>query len=104
MCKNEPNAQERIARQLLTQRPLFLGVDAENAAHYWDGYERAMVVVPDDADTTDDADRFDFADIPISRLSEWAEHVRSKRGGWEIGPRISSSIVDQLAERLEAAQ
>jgi len=104
MVTNEVNHQERIARQILTQRPLFLGVDAENAAHYWDGYERAMVVVSEDADTTDDADRFDFCDIPISRLSEWAEHVRTQRGGWNIGPHISSSIVDQLAERLETAQ
>jgi hypothetical protein len=103
MVKSNPNPQERIARELLTQRPLFLGVDGEGTAHYWDGYERAAVVVPDDAATTDDADRFDLADTPLETLRGWAEHVRNKRG-WETGPRICSSIVDQLADRLEAAQ
>jgi hypothetical protein len=93
--------QERIARERLTQRPLFLGVDGDGSAHYWDGYERAAVVVPEDAETTDDADRFDLDDTPLTSLRGWAEHVRNKRG-WETGPRICSSIVDQLAEAIEA--
>jgi hypothetical protein len=101
MTITQANPQERIARELLTQRPLFLGVDGENADHYWDGYERAAAVVPEDAETTEDADRFNVADTPLTSLRGWAEHVRNKRG-WETGPRICSSIVDQLAEAIEA--
>jgi len=45
----DAHPQERTARELLTQDSLFLGVDGEGAAHYWDSYEFAVAVVAADA-------------------------------------------------------
>jgi len=91
---------ERIARELLTQSPgLFLGVDGQNAAHYWDSYERAVAVVPRDAQTTADADVFELADTPIDTLGQWCDHVRDKRG-WEVGPHVGGSLVEDIREAL----
>jgi hypothetical protein len=67
-----------MARELLTQRPVYLGTDAEGAEHYWDSYEYAVAVVPTDAKA--DADRYDLADTPLETLADWCEHVRSERG------------------------
>jgi len=99
MTDSTLHRQERTARELLTQRPLFLGVDGDDAAHYWDGYERAVVIVPRDAETTADADRYELAETPIDTLAQWAAHVRTQRG-WATGPRIGGSIVDDLREQL----
>lgn len=80
---------------MLTQRPTYLGLDADGAAHYWDSYEFAVAVVPTDAETTADADRYDLADTPCATLDQWCEHVRTQRG-WDVGPRVGGSLTDDL--------
>jgi len=87
--------QERRARELLTQgRPLFLGVDGEGAAHYWDSYEWAVAVIDADGDA-------ETHDLPRARtLAEWCEYVRTKRG-WDVGPHVGGSLVGDLATGFE---
>jgi len=101
MATHEPEGShphERTARQLLTQsRPLFLGVDGDGAAHYWDSYEFAVAVVPRDADGINGAERHELADTPLDTLGQWCEHVRDKRG-WEIGPRVGTSLVGLVVD------
>ncbi|WP_254271113.1 hypothetical protein [Haloarcula marina] len=100
MTKSDPHPEERIARQMLTQnRPLFLGVDGHDCAHYWDSYEFAAVVVPRNAETTTDAEKYVLDDTPLATLREWAEHVRIQRG-WDTGPRVGGSFVDDLQEAM----
>jgi len=99
MPTTQPNPQERIARQLLTQTGTPIGTDAENCTHYWDSYEQAVAVVPRDATDTADADRFDLADTPCETLGQWCEHVRSQRG-WDVGPRVGGTIVEDLQRAL----
>lgn len=78
---------------MLTQDPLFLGVDGEGAAHYWDSYEWAVAVVSDT-----DAQKHS---LPRSKtLAEWCEHVRDKRG-WETEPNVGGSLVGDLVAGLE---
>ncbi|WP_324666065.1 hypothetical protein [Haloarcula sediminis] len=102
MPTTQANSQERIARQLLTQSPgLFLGVDGENCAHYWDSYEFAVAVVPRDAAAVDDAEKFELKETPLATLGEWCEHVRGRRG-WDVGPRVGGSLVGDLAQAVEA--
>ena len=94
----EQHPQERIARELLTQgRPLFLGVDGEGAAHYWDSYEFAVAVVT----TNDDAEKIPLAETPYETLAGWCEYTRSERG-WDIGPHIGGSLVGDLVRGVEA--
>ncbi|NLV12182.1 hypothetical protein [Haloarcula argentinensis] len=98
MATTQSNPQERTARELLTQgRPLFLGVDGEGAAHYWDSYEFAVAVVPSDGD----AEKVTLAETPFETLSEWSEYTRSKRG-WDIGPHVSGSLVGDLVQGVGA--
>ncbi|WP_420182865.1 hypothetical protein ACNO8S_16390 (plasmid) [Haloarcula sp. KBTZ06] len=93
-----PNPQERTARELLTQgRPLFLGVDGEGAAHYWDSYEFAVAVVA----TDDQAEKVPLAETPYETLAGWCEYTQDERG-WAVGPHVGGSIVDDLARRLNA--
>lgn len=104
MTTAEPNAtdqQERIGRELLTQRPLFLGIDGDGAAHYWDGYERAVAVVPADATENADAATYELAQTPLDRLDQWCEHVRDSRG-WEIGPHVGDSLVEMLVAGMQS--
>ena len=94
----EPNPQERTARELLTQgRPLFLGVDGEGAAHYWDSYEFAVAVVA----TKDRAEKVELAETPYKTLAGWCEYTQDERG-WAVGPHVGGSIVDDLARGLNA--
>ncbi|NLV14377.1 hypothetical protein [Haloarcula argentinensis] len=84
--------QERRARELLTQgRPLFLGVDGEGAAHYWDSYEWAVAVIEADGDAEKHS-------LPRTRtLAEWCEFVRDRRG-WESEPNVGGSLVSDLVK------
>jgi len=94
----EPNPQERTARELLTQgRPLFLGVDSEGAAHYWDSYEFAVAVVARD----NHAEKVPLAETPYKTLAGWCEYTQDERG-WAVGPHVGGSIVDDLARGLNA--
>jgi len=94
----DAHPQERIARELLTQgRPLFLGVDGEGAAHYWDSYEFAVAVVATDGQ----AEKVELADTPFETLAGWCEYTQDERG-WAVGPHVGGSIVDDLARRLDA--
>ncbi|WP_367175653.1 hypothetical protein [Haloarcula rubripromontorii] len=98
MATTQSNPQERTARELLTQgRPLFLGVDGEGAAHYWDSYEFAVAVVTVDGD----AEKVELAATPFETLSEWCEYTRSERG-WETGPNVGGSLVGDLVRAVEA--
>jgi len=92
------NTQECIARQLLTQSPgLFVGVDGDGAAHYWDSLEWTVAVVPADARTTADAETHA---LPRDRsLGAWCEFVRDRRG-WDVGPHVGGSLADDLLECL----
>jgi len=96
MTTEPPQTQERIARELLTQDPTYLGT-ADGVAVYWDSYEQTAAVVGRDGD----ADTIALADTPFDSLREYCEHVRDQRG-WDVGPRVSSSIVDQLTRGIEA--
>lgn len=97
MATTQSNPQERTARELLTQgRPLFLGVDGEGAAHYWDSYKFAVAVVAADGDVK----KVELAATPFATLSEWCEHTRSERG-WDIGPHAGRSFVDNLVRGVE---
>jgi hypothetical protein len=94
----DAHPQERTARELLTQgRPLFLGVDGEGAAHYWDSYEFAVAVVASD----DRAEKVALADTPFETLAEWCEYTQDERG-WAVGPHVGGSIVDDLVRGLNA--
>ena len=96
MSKKQANPQEVIARKLLTQSPgLFVGVDGDGAAHYWDSYEAAIAVVPEDATDTTDATKHQLAETPIDTLGQWCRHVNDKRG-WEVGPHVGGSVVEDL--------
>ena len=97
MVTRKATPQERIARNLLTQRPLFLGVDGANAAHYWDGYEQAVVVIQDD-----EVAKVELAETPFEMLSEWTKYTHEERG-WTVGPHVGGSIVDDLVNALEAS-
>jgi len=90
MATTHAHPQERTARQLLTQEPLFLGIDGQGTAHYWDGYEQAVALVEDD-----ESARLPLADTPFQSLSAWCEYVRTERG-WQEEPRVGGSIVDDL--------
>ncbi len=74
----DAHPQERIARELLTQsRPLFLGVDGEGAAHYWDSYEFAVAVVA----TEDHAEKVALAETPYETLAAGASTRRMNVAG-----------------------
>jgi len=98
MATTQSNPQERTARELLTQgRPLFLGVDGEGAAHYWDSYEFAVAVVA----AGGDAKKVELAATPFETLGQWCEYTRSERG-WDIGPHVGGSLVGDLVRAVEA--
>ena len=93
----DAHPQERTARELLTQgRPLFLGVDGEGAAHYWDSYEFAVAVIATDGD----AEKVELADTPFETLAGWCEYTNDERG-WSVGPHVGGSLVETLARGLE---
>lgn len=97
MVTRKLTPQERIARDLLTQRPHFLGVDGADAAHYWDGYEQAVVVIQGD-----EVAKVELAETPLQTLSEWTKYTREERG-WSVGPHVGGSIVEDLVNALEAS-
>ena len=98
MATTQSNPQERTARELLTQgRPLFLGVDGEGAAHYWDSYEFAVAVVT----ANGDAEKVELAATPFETLGQWCEYTRSERG-WATGPNVGGSLVGDLVRAVEA--
>jgi len=102
MAPTQANSQERIARQLLTQSPWTpVGVDGDGATHYWDSDEFAVAVVPRDAESVEDAERFELEETPCTTLGDWCEHVRQKRW-WDIGPRVGGSPVGDLVRVVEA--
>ncbi|WP_262181561.1 hypothetical protein [Haloarcula laminariae] len=102
MTTTQANPQERIARELLTQSPgTFIGVDGDGAGHYWDSYERAVAVVPRDAESAEDAETFELDETPLATLGDWCEYVRGERG-WEIGPHVGGSLVGDLAQAVDA--
>ncbi|RLM42336.1 hypothetical protein DVK00_14765 [Haloarcula sp. Atlit-47R] len=94
MTESELHTQERTARELLTQQPLFVGT-ADEVAVYWDGYERTFAVVTEDGDAT----TVPLAETPFDTPAQYCEHVRDERG-WDVGPRIGGSIVDDLKRAL----
>ncbi|MBX0325663.1 hypothetical protein EGH21_21845 [Halomicroarcula sp. F13] len=96
MSKSEVNPQERTARELLTQRPLFLGVDGVGDTHYWDSYDKAVVVV-----AGDDAEKVKSADTRFWMLGEWCEYTREERG-WDEGPHVGGSLVGDLVRGVDA--
>ncbi|QIO25284.1 hypothetical protein [Haloarcula sp. JP-L23] len=102
MATTQPNPQERIARQLLTQSPgLFLGLDCDDAVQYWDSYERTVAIVPRDTTSVKDAETFELDVTPCGTLSDWCRHVRGTRG-WDVGPHVGGSMVGDLVRGAEA--
>ncbi|WP_135304822.1 hypothetical protein [Haloarcula amylovorans] len=97
MVTTQANPQERIARGRLTQDPSFVGIDGDDAAHYWDSYESAIVVVDENLN----AEKFDLAETPCQTLRDWCEHTRRKRG-WDVGPHVGGSLVGDLVQAVEA--
>jgi len=98
MATTQSNPQERTARELLTQgRPLFLGVDGEGAAHYWDSYEFAVAVVS----ANGEAEKVVLSETPFETLSEWCEYTRGERG-WDVGPQVGGSLVGDLVRGVKA--
>jgi hypothetical protein len=98
MTTTQSNPQERIARELLTQcRPLFLGVDGEGCAHYWDSCEFAVAVVTADGQ----AETVELSETSFETLSEWCEYTREERG-WDIGPHVGGSLVGDLVQAVNA--
>jgi len=94
----DAHPQERIARELLTQgRPLFVGVDGEGAAHYWDSYEFAVAVVA----TNGQVEKVELAETPYETLAGWCEYTHDERG-WSVGPHVGGSLVDDLARGVDA--
>jgi len=98
MATTQSNPQERTARELLTQcRPLFLGVDGDGAAHYWDSYEFAVAVVA----ANGDAEKVELVDTPFETLVQWCEYTCSERD-WATGPNVGGSLVGDLVRGVEA--
>lgn len=96
MANTQSHLQERIAPEHLTQLPLFLGIDGDEAAHYWDSYERALVVVQDGS-----TEKVELAETPFETLDQWCEHTREERG-WTIGPHVGGSLVADLVRGFDA--
>jgi len=94
MRNTDSHPQERTARELLTQRPLFVGT-ADEVAVYWDGYERTFAVVTADGD----ADTVALADTPFDTPAQYCDQIGDERG-WDVGPRIGGTIVDDLKRAL----
>ncbi|WP_135305488.1 hypothetical protein [Haloarcula amylovorans] len=97
MATTQANPQERIARDRLTQQPCFVGIDGDDAGHYWDSYESAIVVVDPDLNT----EKFELDETPCQTLRDWCEHTRQKRG-WSVGPHVGGSLVGDLVRGVEA--
>jgi len=98
MVTTQSNPQERIARKLLIQnRPLFLGIDGEDAAHYWDSYEFAVAVVGPNGR----AETVELFETPFETLAGWCEYTQVERG-WEVGPHVGGSLVDDLVQAVDA--
>lgn len=95
MEHNEPNPQERLARQTLTQDPLYIGVDGQDAAHYWDSYDWAVAVVEADAQTVETHEL-----ARSQTLAEWCDHVEDRRG-WAVGPHVGGSLLGDLVEAMK---
>ncbi|GCF16082.1 hypothetical protein Harman_40170 [Haloarcula mannanilytica] len=55
---------------------MFLGVDGEGAARYWDSYEFAVAVVS----VAGDAEKVELVDTAFETLSQWCEYTRRERG------------------------
>jgi hypothetical protein len=93
----DAHPQERTARELLTQDPLFLGLDGEGAAHYWDSYEFAVAVVATDGD----AEKVELSETPFGTLARWCEYTNDERG-WSVDPHVGGSLVGDLVRGLDA--
>ncbi len=98
MSEYNTHVQERTAREMLTQRPHFLGT-AGDAAVYWDGYERAFAIVADDGD----AERVELAETPFDTPRQYCDEIGERRG-WDTGPHIGGTIADDIESAVEAAQ
>jgi len=48
-----------------------------------------------------DAEKVELAETPFEMLSEWREYTHSEQG-WDIGPHVGGSLVDDLVRAVEA--
>ncbi|EMA12536.1 hypothetical protein C435_17777 [Haloarcula marismortui ATCC 33799] len=76
---------------------MFLGIDGEDAAHYWDGYEFAVAVVGPDGQ----AETVELVETPFETLAGWCEYTQDQRG-WEVGPHAGGSLVGDLVQAVDA--
>ena len=97
MVTRQATTQERIACDLLTQRPHLFGVDGANAFHYWDGYEQAVVVIQDD-----EVAKVKLAETPFDMLSEWTGYAQGEQG-WTTEPHVGGSMVEDLINVMETS-
>lgn len=95
MSTNATNPYESIAREKTTQRPTFVGVDGDGAAHYWSSYEQTVVVV----ESEDITATVQLEESPFISLGEWTEYTEEKRG-WDVGPHVGGDLLELLMEAL----
>jgi len=93
---DETRTQKHIAREHCHDA-WCVGIDSDGASHFWSQYSETVIVV----DGTD-ADIFHLDETPCTTLSDWARHVANQRGWTDC--RIGGSLVDDLAQGVEAAQ
>lgn len=76
--------EKRIACQLATVSPRYLGTDEHGAVHYWDHHARTVIVVDGEEAATTDAVTVDGADTRFADLDRplkhWRIHVATERG------------------------
>lgn len=88
------NSQERIARERYHDAT-FVGVDGDDAAHYWSRYHQAVVVLDDETVTYEVSVPAEADDgTLVTNLREWIEYVRTRRG-WDHH-RVGSSVIKDL--------
>lgn len=89
MTDYDINAQERTAREIYHDAS-FLGIDGEEAVHYWSIYNQSVVVIEADGEVS----TFPLSETPCRNLSDWMAHTDRKRG-WETH-RVASSTADMI--------
>jgi len=91
MKTNELRPLESIVREATDcHDPCYLGVDEEGFTHFY-SLSRPLVVA---VSPSEDVDAHHFDELPISTLSEWAAHVDDVHDGWDDGPKIANSELD----------
>jgi hypothetical protein len=96
MNESKPRVEETHDAEL-AHDALWIGIDGEEAVHYWSIYEQTVYVIEDG-----DVERWALADTPLATLGDWMAHTETKRGPWREAS-VSSGIVADLEAAIPEA-